>query len=217
MSALCIFINIKLLNKQAFLLENCAISLFGVDMLFTDKVKQEKDILLQKWVDKYYAAYPLGSTGFIRTSTDKFKNPIGIITQTSLSTLYDAVIGDDIEFSDVHAALNELVKLRAIQEMPASRAVGPMAQLKTLFKEEVFDNLVKNNKDSKVLQEIFEDFFTVAARIDGLLLLSMDLYSADREKVFNLRVEEIHRSQSQVIRWARLREEKMSTNNNSEE
>lgn len=186
-------------------------------MLFADKIKQEKDTLLQKWVDKYYAAYPLGSTGFIRTSTDKFKNPIGIITQTSLSTLYDAAIGEDIEFSDVHNALNELVKLRAVQEMPPSRAVGPMAQLKTLFKEEVFDSLVKNNNNSKVLQEIFEGFFTVAARIDSLLLLSMDLYSADREKVFNLRVEEIHRSQSQITRWAKLREEKMSTNNNSEE
>ena len=92
-----------------------------------------------------------------------------------------------------------------------------MAQLKTVFKEEVFDELVKNNNNSKILQEIFEDFFTVAARIDSLLLLSMDLYSADREKVFNLRVEEIHRSQSQITRWAKLREEKMSTNNNSEE
>lgn len=186
-------------------------------MLFTDKVKQEKEVLLQKWVDKYYAAYPLGSTGFIRTSTDRFKNPIGIITQTSLNTLYDAAIGEDIELNDVHKALSELVQLRAIQEMPPSRAVGPMAQLKTLFKEEVFDILVKDNKDPKILQEIFAEFFTVGARIDSLLLLSLDLYSADRERVFNLRVEEIHRSQSQITRWAKLREEKMSTNNNSEE
>ncbi len=58
----------------------------------------------------------------------------------------------------------------------------------------------------------------VAARIDGLLLVSLDLYAEDRERVYNLRVEEIHRSQSQVVRWAKLREEKMSTNhNNSEE
>lgn len=187
-------------------------------MLFNERVKRDKAVLLQKWVDKYYAAYPLGSTGFVRTSTDRFKNPIGIITQTSLNTLYDAVIGEDIELADVHNALNELIKLRAIQEMPASRAVGPMAQLKSLFKEEVFDELVKENKDLKVLQEIFEEFFMVAARIDGLLLVSLDLYAEDREKVYNLRVEEIHRSQSQVVRWAKLREEKMSTNhNNSEE
>ena len=102
-------------------------------MLFYERVKQNKAVLLQKWVDKYYAAYPLGSTGFVRTSTDRFKNPIGIITQTSLNTLYDAAIGEDIELAGVHNALNELIKLRAIQEMPASRAVGPMAQLKTLL------------------------------------------------------------------------------------
>lgn len=187
-------------------------------MLLIEKAKEIKDILLQKWVDKYYAAYPLGSTGFVRTSTDRFKNPIGIITQTSLNVLYDAVFGADIELEKVHRALEELIKLRAIQEMPASRAVGPLVQLKTLLKEEVFDVLVKENKDSEILSEIFEDFFTVEARIDSLFLLSLDMYAADREKVFNLRVEEIHRSQSQVVRWAKLREEKMSTNhNNSEE
>lgn len=187
-------------------------------MLLIEKAKQEKNVLLQKWVDKYYASYPLGSTGFIRTSLDRFKNPIGVITQTSLNTLYDAALGEDIDLSDVHCALEDLVRLRAIQEMPASRAVGPMAQLKTLFKVEVFDVLVKENKDSKVLQELMNDFFTVESRIDSLLLLSLDMYVADREKVYQLRVEEVHRNQSQVVRWAKLREEKLTTNhNNSEE
>ena len=83
---------------------------------------------------------------------------------------------------------------------------------------EVFDVLVKENKDSKVLQELMNDFFMVESRIDSLLLLSLDMYAADREKVYQLRVEEVHRSQSQVVRWAKLREEKLTTNhNNSEE
>ena len=181
-----------------------------------EKAKADKDILLQKWVDMFYKAYPLGSSGFVRTSKDKFTNPIGLITQTSLNTLYDAVIGEDIDPAKVHSALAEIVQLRAIQEMTPSKAVGPLAQLKTILKQDALSVCMKKNNDSKNLEKLFDEYFIVDSRIDALFLMALDLYSSDREKVFNLRVEEVHRSQSQVVRWAKLREGKLETNHNTE-
>ena len=185
-------------------------------MLFLEKIKTDKSILLQKWVDMFYGAYPLGSSGFVRTSKDKFTNPIGLITQTSLDTLYDAVIGEDIDPQKVSAALTEIVQLRAIQSMTPSKAVGPLVQLKMIFKQDVLSTCIEKSNDSKSSKQLLDDYFIVDARIDALLLMSLDFYSSDREKVFNLRVEEIHRSQSQVVRWAKLREEKIKTNHNTE-
>ena len=185
-------------------------------MLFIEKAKADKEILLQKWVDMFYCAYPLGSTGFVRTSKDNFTNPIGFVTQTSLNILYDAVIGDDVDPAKVHNALAELVQLRAIQNMTPAKAVGPLGQMKSLLKQEVLAECMKKNKDSKMLEKLFDEYFIVDARIDALLLMALDLYSSNREKVFNLRVEEIHRSQSQVVRWAKRREENLTTNHNTE-
>lgn len=185
-------------------------------MLFIEKAKADKATLLQKWVDMLYCAYPLGSSGFVRTSKDNFTNPIGFVTQTSLNILYDAIIGDDVDPAKVSAALTELVQLRAIQNMTPSKAVGPLTQLKSLLKQEVLSVCMKENKDSKMLEKLFDEYFIVDTRIDTLFLMALDLYSGNREKVFNLRVEEIHRSQSQVVRWAKMREEKLKTNHNTE-
>ena len=100
--------------------------------------------------------------------------------------------------------------------MAPSKAVGPLVQIKMIFKQEVLSVCMKKNNDSKILEKIFDDYFIVEARIDALLLMALDLYASDREKVTNLRIEEIHRSQSQVVRWAKLREEKLQTNHNTE-
>lgn len=185
-------------------------------MLFIEKAKADKNTLLQKWIDVFYSAYPLGSTGFVRTSKDNFTNPIGFVTQNSLDVLYDAVLGDDVDPAKVGTALAELVQLRAIQNMTPSKAVGPLTQLKSILKKEVLSVCMKKNNDSKMLEKLFDEYFIVDARIDTLVLMALDLYSGNREKIFNLRVEEIHRSQSQVVRWAKMREEKLKTNHNTE-
>lgn len=177
-------------------------------MLFVDKVKEQKSVLLQKWIDNFYASYPLGSTGFVRTSTDKFTNPIGVITQSNLSILYDAVLGEDIDKDTFVAALTEVVQLRAIQQMSPSQAVGPIVQLKSLLKDHVFYVLCKDTKDCDEIISLTEQYIVVEARIDSLLVMALDMYAAQREQIYTLRVEEVKRNQSQVLRWAKLREEK---------
>lgn len=186
-------------------------------MTLTEFAKENKEVLLQKWVDVFYNAYPLGSTGFVRTSTDEFTNPIGLITQKSLDVLFDAVIGLDVEPKAVHDALDKLIQLRAVQDMSPSKAVGPLAQIKLILKQDPFQACLKENKDSRRLSFLFEDFFIVEARVDSLILMALDLYSRDREKIFNLRVEEIHRNQSQLVRWAKVREDKLHTNHNEKQ
>lgn len=181
-------------------------------MTLSELAKENKEILLQKWMDVFYNAYPLGSTGFVRTSKDEFTNPIGIITEKSLDVLFDAVIGLEVEPQNVHEAIDKLIQLRAVQDMSPSKAVGPLAQIKLILKDGPFQACLKENKDSRRLPYLFEDFFIVEARVDSLILMALDMYSRDREKIFNLRVEEIHRNQSQLVRWAKVREEKLNTN-----
>lgn len=193
-----------------------AIGNFMACINFIESAKENKEVILQKWVDVFYSAYPLGSSGFVRTSKDRFTNPIGIITQSSLTVLYDAVLGDDVEPQKVQEALFDLIQLRAVQDMTPSKAVGPLAQLKLILKQEVYQSCLvaclEKSKDLKGAQALFDDFFIVEARIESLLLMAFDYYASDREKIFNLRVEEIHRNQSQLVRWAKVREEKLQTN-----
>jgi hypothetical protein len=154
-----------------------------------------RDKLLPKWVDGFFSSYPLSGTGFLRTGIDPFTNPVGMATRSSLAVLYDAVPGNDVAPADLRLALARLMEVRAVQDMSPSRAVGALYLLKNLFREHV---LPACSGQDALLREYLE----AESRIDSLALLAFDLYSHDREKVFSARVEEVKRSQSQVLRWA---------------
>lgn len=179
-------------------------------MNITKLCNERRDALLPRWTELFFAAHPLESPGFLRTQADPFANPVGRIVREALPVLYDAVAGNNADPDTVRRALADLVRLRAVQDMPPAQAVGPLFLLKTLLREAVLPEALRqgsgNSGDSGTAAHLNE-YLAAESRVDSLGLMALDLYAGDREKVFNLRVEEIKRSQSQIVRWATLRQD----------
>ena len=179
-------------------------------MSITELCNEQRATLLPRWTELFFAAYPLSSPGFLRTQTDPFANPVGRIVRDSLPVLYDAVAGNDADPDAVGRALADLMRLRAVQDMPPAKAIGPVFLLKTLLREVVLPQVLSMSSgdagDSGTAAHL-DEYLAAESRVDSLGLMALDLYAGDREKVFNLRVEEIKRSQSQIVRWATLRQD----------
>ncbi|MBR3880078.1 MAG: RsbRD N-terminal domain-containing protein [Mailhella sp.] len=160
--------------------------------------------LVDRWVNRFFASYPLDSTGFMRTSRDRFANPVGETTRMAAAVLFDAIIGMDADPETVKTALHDLVWVRAVQDMPPSKAVGALYLLKELLRSEILPECLKpENSGATTLNE----YLAMESRLDTLGLMALDMYSEARERVFRVRVEEVKRSQSAVIRLAKLRRE----------
>lgn len=166
-------------------------------------------------MEKFISSYPLQSAGFVRTSTDPFANPVGQTTRAGLGVLFDAVIGQDTSPREVKAALGDLIRLRAVQDFTPSQAVGPLFLLKDILRAALSASDPAKPNDKKGLPgreeaaracppagEIPDGLFEAEARLDSLALLALDLYTADRERIFRMRVNEVKRSQSSLLRWA---------------
>jgi hypothetical protein len=94
--------------------------------------------------------------------------------------------------------------VRAVQDMQPSKAVGALYLLKEILRSEIMPECLKSeNSGAKVLNE----YLAMESRVDTLGLMALDMYSEARERVFRIRVEEVKRSQSAVIRLAKLRRE----------
>jgi len=158
-----------------------------------------KEELLALWVNSFFAAYPLDSTGFVRTSQDPFANPVGHMTREAVEVLYQAVAGAETEAASVREALDSLMRLRGVQDMSPSRAVGSLCLIKPILRREILPALPSGSQE-------LEAYLEMESRVDSLVLMALDLYAAAREKVFRIRIEEVKRSQSQVVRWAKMRE-----------
>ena len=82
----------------------------------------QRDVLVERWVNRFFASYPLDSKGFMRTNRDRFANPVGETTRIAADVLYDAVIGKEADAETVKNALHDLVWVRAVQDMLTRRA-----------------------------------------------------------------------------------------------
>ena len=162
-------------------------------MTITELCEKHREDLLPKWVERFFATYPLDSVGFLRSSGDPFSNPVGRITHEATALLYDSIAGKDANPERVKAALGELVRVRAVQDFNPSRALGPLYLLKSLIREKA------------LAQNLCRELLELESRVDALALLAFDLYAEDREKVFTIRVEEVKRGQSQLVRWAKAK------------
>lgn len=170
------------------------------------KALAQKEALLPQWIHAFLASYPLGSSGLMRAKKDVFANPIGEITAASLTILFDAIMGKEMEPAIVKDALTSLIQLRAIQDMLPSTALGPFFQIKGIIQRDLLVPAQKADKAGTEMKAFLEEFLLILARVDSLAIMAFDIYNARREKVSQIRIDEIKRSQSQVVRWAKLRE-----------
>lgn len=174
------------------------------DMSITELCSSRKAALVERWVNAFFASYPLDSKGFLRTRRDRFANPVGETTRMAAEVLFDAVAGVDADPGTVKQALHDLLWIRAVQDMPPSKAVGALYLLKDVLRDDVLPALLENAPERK---QALGEYLAMESRVDTLGLLALDMYSDARERVFRIRVEEVKHSQSQLIRLAGLRRE----------
>lgn len=145
--------------------------------MLVELIRDRRDAVLAGWLDRILATYPDEGARFMRSTSDPFHNPIGTAIREELGELLEGVLGDSPPQSHV-SSLDRLIRPRAIQDFPPSRAVGIVFSLKEAVRDAVPEAVPL--ADDRWLDR----------RIDGLAGLAFDLYMQCREKVCEIRVQE---------------------------
>jgi hypothetical protein len=145
--------------------------------MLVELIRDRRDAVLAGWLDRILATYPDEGARFMRSTSDPFHNPIGTAIREELGELLEGVLGDSPPQSHV-PSLDRLIRPRAIQDFPPSRAVGIVFSLKEAVRDAVPEEVPL--ADDRWLDR----------RIDGLAGLAFDLYMQCREKVCEIRVQE---------------------------
>ena len=118
---------------------------------------EKKKAIVQKWIDQVLDTY--ASPGFFKKQKDRFANPIGATISDGLEKLYDILL-EDTDLSSASAPLEDIVKIRAVQDFTPSQAVSFIYVFKTIVREEL-----ARAKDKAQFQESLS---VLEARIDAL-------------------------------------------------
>ncbi|MBD5626062.1 MAG: hypothetical protein HDQ90_00880 [Desulfovibrio sp.] len=157
-------------------------------------LRAHKKEVVDSWVEAVFATYPLETTGFLRTASDPFTNPVAHMTREAAGVLFDAVAGEDVEAATVRASLDRFVKLRAVQKFAPSQSLAVFYLMKPILREKVMPEMRLKGR--------LEDYLDAESRLDTLALLAFDIYAEARETVAESRIKEIKNQHAQLARWA---------------
>jgi hypothetical protein len=176
-------------------------SFHGERMNLRDLLRKHKTAVTEKWLDKTLATYPSRTSVFFKRTKDPFANPVGNTLSSGIEAVFDDLLETFEDAGSVSAEqfcshLDDIIKVRSVQEFSPSQAVSFVFLLKEAVREELREEL----GDVHSLAELarFE------ARIDQLALFSFDIYTKRREKLHELRVNEIKRTGFRLLKKANL-------------
>ena len=153
-----------------------------------------KEAMTKRWIDTVHGSYPFETIGFLRTRKDQFANPVGYRTEEAAAALMDVIFSDAPDQETVTHAVEEIVRVRAIQDFPPEHAVGIFFAMKEILRE----TLMQSGQAEHLLQALL----AVESRIDAVALLAFGAYARNRETLHRLKVQEFKRQHSQILRLA---------------
>ena len=169
-------------------------------MPLTTHLAQKKSAILGRWLTTIYESYPPETAIFMRKEKDRFDNPVGHRIADGLEGLYGALV-QGMENEQVLDYLDQIIRIRAIQNFTPARALAFIFLLKNVIREELADEIQEENLAAEVLD--------LESRIDGLALMGFDVYSKCRERIYEVKANEMKGRVSFIMRKAGITEESL--------
>jgi hypothetical protein len=161
-------------------------------------LSQKKAAILGQWLSMIYESYPPETAIFLRKEKNRFDNPAGYRISEGLEGLYGALT-QEMERDQVLTCLDEIIRIRALQNFTPSQALAFIFLLKIVIRQELAGEILKENLAAELLD--------LESRIDGLALLGFDVYTKRREKIYEIKADEAKRRVSGLMRKTGLTED----------
>jgi len=158
-------------------------------------LQKKRSRIIKKWCDVVLSTYPEQSQKFLRKQKDTIANPVGCTITQGVESIYDGLLKES-EADEIALFLDNIIRVRAIQDFSPSQAVSFIFGLKDVIRE-VLESEVRQG-------EISEELVAFESKIDGLALLCFDIYTACRQKIFDIRVDSVRRRTGGLLRKAGL-------------
>jgi hypothetical protein len=167
-------------------------------MPLIDHLTRKKAAILKRWLNVLFESYPPETAVFLKKEKDHFDNPVGSRISQGLEGLYDTFF-QEMDKDKVLNFLDEIIRIRALQDFSPSQALAFIFLLKHVIREELADPIRAEKLGAEMLE--------LESRIDGLALLAFDVYSKRREKIYEVRANEMKGRVSLLLRKAGITDE----------
>lgn len=151
-------------------------------MELIEALTSKKNAILALWIERTLDSY--SSPTFFKNSKDPFANPVGSNISDGLSSIFNLLLSA-AEPQAYAKALDQVVRIRAVQEFSPSQALSPFLELKWVIRQ-----ILSADRACKPLQGS-ADLDILDCAIDRVALAAFDVYTQCREQLYQNRIREL--------------------------
>ncbi|MBS3920069.1 MAG: RsbRD N-terminal domain-containing protein [Deltaproteobacteria bacterium] len=150
-------------------------------VILKDLLVKNRDAILERWLHLILETYPADTSTLLKQSKDRFLNPVGYTIFKEIEALFDELL-EAMNFERLSSSLNNILKIRSVQDFSPSQAIGFTLLLKKAV-EEVFGRETQK-------EQTLEEWLRFYSRIDQMAIKAFDIYMDCREKICEIRVNQ---------------------------
>lgn len=135
----------------------------------------------------------------LKREKDQFANPVGHAMRSGIEGIFDQILRG-IDPEQVSPFLDRIIRIRAVQDFSPAQAVMFIFHLKKVLRELWGKASPEDRMDPA-------EVFRFEAKVDELALIAFDIYSGCRERLYQVRVEEVKSRSHRLLQRAGLLEE----------
>lgn len=166
-----------------------------MDMKLKDLLEEKKSAILKKWFETIIETYPTDTSGFLKKQKDRFTNPVGYSITQGAENILQALL-EDKDLSQGLPYLEDIIKVRAIQDFTPARAIAFVFYLKIVVREELEKEIRQ--------KQIYEALLSFETKVDDLALLAFNIYSECRDQLNNVKIAELKRMTFSLMKNANV-------------
>jgi hypothetical protein len=143
---------------------------------------QRKTAIVKMWFTSTIKTYPPDTAKFLKNQKDPFANPVGRTIYHGLEGLFDELL-KEMNHKSIQSLIDPIIRIRAIQNFSPFQATSFIFFLK----DAVRATIQKENPEAA----LFNELLLFESKIDELGLMAFDIYMKCREKIYEIKANEM--------------------------
>jgi hypothetical protein len=158
-------------------------------------LSEKRPVILKRWIDHILDTYPADTANFLREKKNRFANPVGHSVSEGVEGIFEDLL-QGIDKSRVSVFLDNIIRIRAIQEFTPSQAISFVFFLKKIIRDELAKEIRENS--------LSDELTLLETHIDSLGLLAFDIFMSCREKLYDIKANEMKNMTFRLLQKANL-------------
>jgi hypothetical protein len=164
-------------------------------MRLNNLLAQRKTAIIKNWFALAVETYPPDTASFLKKQKDPFANPVGRTISIGLEALFNELL-KEMDYEIITSFLDPIIRIRAIQNFSPAQAVSFIFLLKKAIRE--------NIKKEVSEEQLFSELLLFESKIDQLAMIAFNLYMQCKEKIYDLKANEMRNSTYKAFKRAGL-------------